>query len=272
MSKISVNKLANPRYHVKVEAGDAYLIPGDMHFPIHDPDAVAAMQVFWDKYYKKSRRGTLLQGDTIDSHSISRHPKKPARLAAFPRLIDEVATARPFLTWAGAQALGCTVIPGNHEDWLQDLIDCNPGLCGAPGMDFPTLTGLTDIDGLDFVPYGTWVRLGDLVSVCHGDPKDFPKKPNLVVNKYPEQFTLFGHTHRAAVTYKTVYSSNGEPGTVGAMNVGHLGLIPEYTSDPDWQQAFAVVEFFGDRGNGKPFFRANLHHIVRDRKGTCHVA
>lgn len=268
-----------PRYKVAVRAGDVWLIPGDIHFPIHDPGAVTAMWSWFVAHYAgvqpngpKYRRGCLLQGDTIDSHSISRFPKKPERLAAFPSLAHEARAARPFLKRAGALENGVIYVPGNHEDWLADLLMNNPGLQGTPGTKWETLTGLDDIDGITWLPYGTWVALGDLVAVCHGDPSDFPKKPHLVTNKYPDQFTIFGHTHRAATHYRTIYDSSGSPATRGAMNVGTLSQVAEYTSDPDHQQAFGVVEFFGNRGNGKPFFRADLRHIVKSKDGRAYVA
>ena len=261
-----------PRYKIFAKKGDVWLIPGDLHFPIHDAKAVDAMVRWFDATYPGHSRGVLCQGDTFDSHSISRFPKKPERLAAFPSLVAEAATARKFLKHAGAQKNGCVVIPGNHEDWLDDLIMSSPGLSGAPGMDWPKLTGLDDIEGVQWLPYGTKVLLGDLVVVCHGDPRDFPKKCHLVVNKYPDQFTIFGHTHQAASFYRTVYDSKGRPQTRGAMNVGTLSQQAEYTDDPNHQLAFATVEFFGDRGNGAPFFRALLHHIVRDKRGGVHVA
>lgn len=264
-----------PRYRIQPRAGDVWLIPGDMHFPIHDAGAVTAMwSWFMAEFANRRRRGVLLQGDTFDSHSISRFPKKPARLKAFPSLADEAAVARPFLRRAGALELGCKIVPGNHEDWLDELLMNNPGLAGAPGMRWQHLTGLDDIDGLTWLDYGTKVILGDNVVVCHGDPRDFPKKPHLVVNKYPDQFTIFGHTHQAASFYRTVYDAHGKPQTRGAMNVGCLTLAAEYTDDPNHQLAFGTVEFFGDRrgGDRHPFFRAQLHHIVRDRAGRAYVA
>lgn len=263
-----------PRYKVLARPGDVWLIPGDIHFPIHDPASVTAMRAWFTAQYAHPRfkRGVVFQGDTIDSHSISRFKKKPERMAAFPTLAHEARTARPLLSWAGALENGAIYIPGNHEDWLDDLLMDNPGLQGAPGTKWEVLTGLSDIEGITWLPYGTQVNLGDLVAVCHGDPTSFPKKPHLVANKYPRQFTAFGHTHRAATHYRTVYDTDGEPSTLGAMNVGTLSQVAEYDRDPDHQQAFGVVEFFGDRGNGKPFFRADLRHIVKDKRGRAFVA
>lgn len=264
------------RLKVHVEAGDVYLIPGDIHFPVQDADAVSAMANWFEMEYPEAeyRRGVILQGDTIDAHSVSRHQRKPARMAAFPRLVDECETARPFLSWAGAQELGATYIEGNHEDWVTDLVDAQPGLSGAPGMVFPKLVGLDDIDGIEWLPQGAWVQLGDLVAICHGDAHRFPRRLAAIRNRYPFQFTAYGHTHQSGMTFWTVVDADGKESTYGAMNVGHLSLPPEYLGgeDPDWQRGFGVIEFFGDRGDGRPFYRPSLHHVVRGKDGRVAVA
>jgi predicted phosphodiesterase len=257
-------------YRIKPKAGDTFLIPGDLHFPIHDAGAIKAMCDWYDKY--PGRKGVICQGDTVDTHAISHHRRRADRLAAFPRLVDEVAPARPFLEWAGATELGCTYVPGNHEDFVTDLIDEQPGLSGAPGMDWPTLTGLGDIDGVEFVPYNTWVALGRKLVVVHGD--GLPAKPHLMTQKFPDQVTVYGHTHALGAYYQTVYDSLGGEGVRGAVNVGHMSCTKkhEYVSHPNWQQGFAVAEFFGEKSALEPFFRVQLHQILRDWEGKPHVA
>lgn len=257
-------------YRIKPSAGDVYLIPGDLHFPIHDGPAIQAMADYFCSRYNgtEARLGVICQGDTVDTHSISRYRRRADRIAAFPRLVDEVAPARPFLTWAGGLPLGCTYIPGNHEDWVTDLVDTQPGLAGSPGMDWANLTGLADIPGLDFVPYGTWVALGRKLVVCHGD--GLPAKPHLMANKFPDQVTIYGHTHALGSYFNTVYDPGGGSGVRGAINVGHMsrGDAHEYAVYPNWQQGFALVEFFGE----KPYFRVELHQIIRDQEGKPVVA
>jgi hypothetical protein len=257
-------------YRVKPAAGDKFLIPGDMHFPIHDAEAILAMADWFDA--QPGRKGVILQGDTVDTHSISHHRRRADRLAAFPRLVDEVKPARPFLAWAGSQPLGAVYIPGNHEDWVTDLIDEQPGLSGAPGMDWANLTGLGDIPGVEFVPYGTWVALGKKLVVLHGD--GLPAKPHLMTAKFPDQVTVYGHTHALGAHFQTVYDSQGGCGVRGAINVGHMSTTSkhEYVSHPNWQQGFAVAEFFGEKDAISPFFRVQLHQIVRDWEGKPHVA
>jgi hypothetical protein len=141
-------------------------------------------------------------------------------------------------------------------------------------MAFPKLVGLDDVGGVEWLPQGSWVMLGDLVGCCHGDAKGFPGVLSSVRRKYPRQFTVYGHTHRSGLAFWTTYDFEGNEATYGAMNVGHMSLAPEYLGgeDPDWQRAFGVVEFFGDRGDGRPFYRPSLHHVVRGKGGKVAIA
>lgn len=275
----SQGKPHNRRYRHAALPGDIWLIPGDLHFPICDWDAVVAMMRWFEReeliaaiHFEGGRSGVILQGDTIDSNTVSRHPKNADRLAEFPRLLDEAKTSRGFLEWAGRTHYGCLYIKGNHEDWLTDLQMREPGLAGAPGFKLENLVGLNDIPNVEWLDYGSWVVLGDKVQVCHGSATGFPKKPSGCRMKYPNQFTIYGHTHKSGLDLWTVYEADGSPRTMGAMNVGHMSEVPEYAEDPDWQRSFGVVKFFGDRGDGQPFFSAELKHIVRDKNGKCYVA
>jgi predicted phosphodiesterase len=261
-----------PRYKILARAGDVWLIPGDMHFPIQDPNAIRVMKRWFEReYIHKCRMGVILQGDSVDSHSVTRHPKNAERFAAFPTLVSEARTIHHFLTWAGETDNGGYYLQGNHEDWVADIIQQHPGLEGAPGMEFQTLTGLGEIPGIEWVPYGSWIQLGEHVHICHGDHPGFPKAISGVARKYPNQCTIYGHTHKSDYETWTIYD-RGVAKTMWAMNVGHMGQVPEYVQDPDWQRAFGVVEFFGDRGDGQPLFRGSLHHVIYDKNGEAHVA
>ena len=260
------------RYRQKVEAGDWYLVPGDIHHDKQDQPAVTAMMEWWDKKTWMRRRGVVPQGDSLDLWGLSRYPKSAKKIWTDSQLMKEADAARPFLEWASAQPLGCKMILGNHEKRLEAVLDENPSLHGCPGVEFGAMTGLDDIEGLEILDWNSQVWLGDKCCIRHGDAPGFPKTCSAVCKKYPDQVTLFGHTHRLGAEFVTVYGDDGLPQVRGAYNVGHLSLLPEYYDDPDWHLGFAEIEFFGDRGNGQPFFRVGLHHIFRDSKGNCHVA
>lgn len=257
------------RYKIKVESGDAYLVPGDLHFGAEAPGPIKAMDDFFANRYKKHRKGVLCLGDAVDSHTITRHKKRAQRLAELPTLMDEVALARPWFERASKYPLGCTYVLGNHEYWIQDIVDDEPGLAGAPGMEWGALTGLGDIDGLEILPYQTWVDLGDNVSAHHG--KGLPSSIKQVTLKYPDQFTVYGHYHSVELRYRTVYTKDG-PVYRGAMQVGCMQGDPDYTVDPDWQWGFGVIEFFGDKGDGDPLFKPTPYVVVKNKKGEYVVA
>lgn len=263
--------LTSKRFRSAAFDGLHVLVPGDIHHDKQDQPAVQAMQDWWDgRGYTRSK--SVLQGDTFDLWGLSRFPKKAKRLWDNAQLMAEVDAGRPFLKWAAGMSDGCDMILGNHEKRLEAVLDDNPTLCGCPGIEFGAMTGLSDIEGLEILDWNTQVWIGDKVCIRHGDAPGFPKTCQAVVKKYPDQVTIFGHTHRIASAFSTVYGPNGDGQVRGAYNVGHLSLLPEYYDDPDWQLGFMEIEFFGDRGNGEPFFRCIQHHIFRDSKGNCHVA
>ena len=160
---------------------------------------------------------------------------------------------------------------GNHEDWISQATDEQPEFDGCPGMEFGALTGLNAIEGLEILPVGDRILLGDKCVIVHGH--DLPKTPETVMRKYPDQFTVHGHDHKVYKLHRTVYDAAGEPGIRGVASVGMLAgrkATEDYAPDPDMQLGFAVIEFYGKRSNGLPFFRVDEHVIVEDG-GQCVV-
>lgn len=261
------------RLRINPQAGWAYLIPGDIHFPMHDPAAVAAMQHYWDDNFWAMRRGVICQGDTIDPYGISRFPKKSKKMLDFGRITTAVDAARPFLEWAADQPLGCEFLLGNHEGWIAEFFEQHLALEGLPGLEFGALTGLDDIDDLHVYPEKTKIVLSDKVVVCHGHDLG-AKTAKTVMARYPNQYTVYGHYHSIYTDSRTVYGADGEPSYRGCACVGMLAdpLQFDYADDPDMQLGFATLEFFGDRGNGKPFFKVTPHYIVKDSHGNAWVA
>ncbi len=257
------------RYKIAAHAGDAYLVPGDLHFGQHNAAAIKAMDRFFATRFRKNRRGVICLGDAIDSHPITRHDRKAERLAAIPTLMDEVRLAYPWFESAAWSPLGCTYVLGNHEAWIQDIINSQPGLAGAPGMAWGTLTGLSSIENLDILPYKTWIDLGSHVSLHHG--KGLPSSIKQVTMKYPDQFTVYGHYHSVELRYRTVHSRAGQTYR-GAMQVGCMQAEPDFTQDPDWQLGFGVIEFFGDNGEGEPLFKPHAYVVVKTKGGDYVVA
>lgn len=239
-----------------------------MHFPFHHKEAVKAM---WGWVHDRraagiwNRLGVVLTGDTIDPFGLSRFKKPAKKLWDHGKLMGAVEAARPFLTWAAKTELGCTMILGNHEKWLYDALDDLPALEGCPGLEFGALTGLADIEGLEILDVGSKVLLGDKTVVTHG--QGLPKTAAGTLRKYSDQFTVRGHDHSVYAQYTTIWAPTGEPQVRGVTGVGFLGgpdSYEDYCEDPDMQLGFGVIEFFGRRANGFPFFRCDHHLIVED--------
>ena len=254
---------------IGVQPGDAYLIPGDLHYPLQNDGAVNAM---WEWFQNRTdagcwlRTGLLLQGDTLDCYGLSRFGKRAKKFWDAGRLMYGVNSARPLIEWGARMPLGATMILGNHDLWASSFVNDNPALDGCPGVAFGSLTGLSDIDGLEILGHGDKVLLGDKVVVCHGDTLG-AKTPASIVAKYPDQTTVLGHYHRVWSQLRTVYGPDGEAGYRGAHCVGMLAssrATEDYAPDGDMQLGFGVVEFFGPlRTNGQPHFRVDLHTIVK---------
>jgi hypothetical protein len=255
-------------YKIHVKPGDAYLVPGDLHFPMQNRGAVKAM---WEWVHNRrsagvwKRFGVIPQGDTIDPIGLSRFPKKARKLWDYGRVKTAVDSALPFLTWAGKTELGCTYLPGNHEAWMMQAIDDVPALSGLAGASFGALTGLDNIEGVEVLEVGDRILLGDKVVIQHGH--DLPKTAEGVLRKFPDQFTVYGHYHRAYQVFRTVYDAAGEPGVRGVTCVGMMAsneAVEDYAPFPDMQLAFAIIEFHGRKSNGAPFFRVDLHTIQEE--------
>lgn len=260
-------------YRVHVEPGDAYLVPGDLHYPLHDAGAVAAM-LEWFQLRREAgiwdRTGLLLQGDTLDCFGLSKFRKRAKKFWDAGKLKLGVDAARPLIEWGARMPLGATMVLGNHDYWAANFVEENPALEGCPGVEFGALTGLSSIEGLEILGHGDKVLLGDKVVVCHGDTLG-AKSPSSIVAKYPDQVTVLGHYHRVWQLLRTVYGPEGDPSYRGAYCVGMLAgeeAIEDYAPDGDMQLGFGVIEFFGPkRRNGQPHFRVDLHTIVKGPSG-----
>jgi hypothetical protein len=256
-------------YRIDVQPGDAYVIPGDMHFPFQDRKAVLAM---WEWVHARraadvwNRVGLLLQGDTIDCYGLSRFGKKARKMWDHGRLMSGINAAEPFLRWGAKLDLGATMLLGNHEYWAASFVNDNPALEGCPGTEFARLTGLDQIEGLEVLDHDSRVLLGRNCVVAHGHDLG-ARTPDSIVNRYPDQFTILGHWHKVWSRYRTVYAPDGTPAMRGAACVGMMAspeAHADYAPDGDMQLGFAVVEFKGRRSNGAPFFRVDLHTIQQD--------
>ena len=134
----------------------------------------------------------------LDCGAISHHNKgKPGRTeglrlktdaeegqAAFIEPVNEIAKERVYIT-------------GNHEDWLNDLVDESPSLDGI--VD---LSSVLDLKGWTIIPQGGMFNLGKLTFV-HGDTISGGEHVAKAAVINYERSIRFGHFHTYQVYTKT---------------------------------------------------------------------
>lgn len=175
---------------------------GDTHFghervgrkkqPIHCERSIAATVRFIEDF----RPDVFVHfGDAIDCSEISHWTRNKRVSIEGLRLVEDIKCAKTQLFDPLGEALPKTVkrhfLPGNHEDWLNQLIDEYPGLEDI--VDVDALLHLTE-SGWEVHPHGHVLKVGKL-HYAHGD--NFAATQNLAktaVDNY-ERNIRFGHFH-----------------------------------------------------------------------------
>jgi len=129
---------------------------------LHDPAAWAVALAFTQDYKPDI---IILGGDILDCGAISHHNKgKPRRTEGLRILADARDCAEQVIEPLNRlKASKRAYLVGNHEDWLDDLVDENPGIEGL--VELPRLLPL---NGWTIVPQGKSYYIGKL-AFTHGD-------------------------------------------------------------------------------------------------------
>lgn len=234
----SVSDDGRPLY--SLDKKETYVIPGDIHFPIHNPRLVNLLHS--DEFSSGSI--LLLQGDTFDQEAFNRFPKDPERLLK----TDSIKLERKFLDkylniWLGKYK---HVIfgPGNHENRAGKMSETNPAFSGM-GWWWPYGSSLMD-SRVTLLDYGYRARIGRVV-VEHGDQlrgagsKSGPAH-TVASNARDGLIHVFGHTHRVCFSEHISYSG-GKRLVTAAINIGTLvdSKKQTYASEPDWSSCIVSV-------------------------------
>lgn len=152
----------------------------------------------------------ILGGDILDCGAVSHHNKGKAGAVEGLRLVADAEELRMVLIEPLEQLKprSLTYIEGNHEDWLNDLVD-----------DTPALEGIVDIRSIlhlsprwKVAPQGEAHRLGKLVFV-HGDQLSGGEHVAKAATTAYEKNIRFGHFHSFQVYTKTsAVEANGHTG------------------------------------------------------------
>lgn len=167
--------------------------------PLHDLKAINAMLKF-AKDFKPDE--VILGGDIIDCGAVSHHNHgKPGAVEGL-KLIEDVQGVRNALL-SPLEALGAkkyTFIVGNHEAWLEQLVEALPALSGIVEVG-----ALLKLDRWKIVPQGGQYDLGKL-TFLHGDTiAGGEHVAKAAVINY-ERSTRFGHFHTHQIYTKTAPS------------------------------------------------------------------
>lgn len=222
-----------------------WLILSDVHAPYHDRSTIEAA-------VKEARRrnvvGVILNGDTMDSHEVSRHDKDPSA----PRYVEEVSVTRKLLGWLRGQLprAELRLKEGNHEERLASyIIGRAPALFGLEGLDIPSLLHLDDI-GAEWVSGRRVVALGKL-NVIHGH--EFPGGCTSPVNPArglylkARSVAICGHHHQTSEHHARNIRGQAE----AAWSLGcACFLSPRYMPLNNWNLGCAFVDVCEDGSFG----------------------
>jgi hypothetical protein len=164
---------------------------------LHDPKALdVAMQFISD--FKP--HNIILGGDMLDCAAVSHHNKGKAGTVEGLRLFSDATELRSTVITPIEQiAKGqLTYIIGNHEAWLNQLVEETPGLAGI--VEAEHLLKLSS--RWDVIPQGESTRLGKLVFV-HGDQLSGGEHIAKAATTVWEANIRFGHYHTYQVYTKT---------------------------------------------------------------------
>lgn len=213
---------------------------GGHKVPLHDPKAIAvALQFAQD--FKPNH--VILGGDILDCGPVSHHNKGKAGQVEGLRLLADAQECRTTILnpLESLKTTSLTYIVGNHEDWLQDVVDEQPALEGIVDVG-----ALLKLDRWKIVPQGDAHKLGKLTFI-HGDQiRSGEHVAKAAVTAY-ERNVRFGHHHTFQTHTKTsAIDANGHTGIAvpclckkgprygeGAPNRWMQGFLWGYVGGPD---------------------------------------
>jgi Calcineurin-like phosphoesterase len=199
---------------------------------LHDPRAMDVALQFASDFKPNI---IIAGGDILDCGAISHHNRqKPGRTEGLRVLADAQECGQQFIQPLNQlKAEKRHFIKGNHEAWLDQLVEDMPGLEGL--LDLPRLLPL---DGWDVIEQGGHVNLGKL-TFLHGDQLSGGEHvaKQAVINY--ERSVRFGHFHSQQTYSKNTPFDAEFPKT--GISVGCLcRKSPHYgKSRPNkWSQGF----------------------------------
>lgn len=239
------------------------LVAGDAQIPFHDEKAFDRFQT---AVVATQPDNIVFVGDMVDLPSMSRWSQRSEWVGGTQAAIDKYHS---FLaqTRANAPDAAISVVHGNHEQRMDDYVRKNAaevlGLKRAnAGNELAVLTlqylvryDDLDINSIDGYPNGT-LWLEDNLKATHGTNVAKGGSNAAKYLREERESTLYGHTHRQELAYRTFAQRVGGV-TIAAASPGCLamvdGTVPgfHHTIDAqgelvkkaeDWQQGLLVID------------------------------
>ncbi len=166
--------------------------------PLHDLKAFNTALAFLRDFQPDV---LILGGDILDCSTISHHNHgKPGRTEGL-RLLQDAEECREHILkpLEALKAKKRIYIVGNHEDWLTDLTDDQPGLEGIVGLE-----AVLKLDRWQVIPQGGKFHLGKITFV-HGDQLTGGAGVARNAVTMAERSIRFGHYHTYAAFTKTSF-------------------------------------------------------------------
>lgn len=175
-----------------------HVILADIHYPEHDDAAFRAVLTFLKKNRKQIASVTLL-GDAMDCGNISRHAEGKPRLKKrggwkedLDGFAEDILDRIDECLSPGTKKV---YLSGNHEQWIQDLLDKQPELEGL--LEIPELLKLKE-KGWEWKDVGGHIERAGFI-LLHGDQIGsgihVAKKAGDLVNGN----VIMGHVHRLSM-------------------------------------------------------------------------
>ncbi len=210
----------------------------DIHIPYHDHGALAIAMAFLREWQPSV---IVLNGDILDFHEVSSHPKERHNVITFQDEIDEGRQFLRVLRHDHPRARICYTM-GNHENRIERyLTNHAPELSSVTSLSLCTLLDLPDL-AIEFFDAREKVAMHG-VEFFHGSiiRKDAGNSVRAHVAKRGGSVVM-GHTHRMATVAR-----RDKHGTAWGIENGHLSNPdPSWCLDPDWQQGFTTLELTDD--------------------------
>lgn len=240
------------------------LVGGDAQFPFGDSDAT---QRFIQTARDIQPEEVLLVGDMVDLPALSKYPQRKEWVGSTQAGIDEYYL---FLAQLRANVPNAKIISinGNHEQRLINSLERNmnelSGLKVAMGqralLSIQNLVRFDElgVESVDGYPSGTY-WLEDNLKATHGT---YTKTGGSNAARYlatEHESTIYGHTHRQELAYRTVARRVGSA-TIAAASPGALcltdGSVPGVHYSPtadgeivkkaeNWQNGHLIVQRTG---------------------------